>query len=701
MEYKSLTALTIIALFILSFAPLHVASGRQPAGTPRFSNEFIPRVPGLSGIQPPLIGAPTGLASYGDAGQTQTQSVMGSLTINSLTLGPSFFPNGTLFTNGTASLQENAVAWVAGHGEYWTQNVLIIYQPNFSVTQVELINNIWNFTSATIDPMNPADVFGNGTTQQFNRNLGFYYFVDPVVYNLTMPFTVNLTMTLVDGNGAATVVFGYTIRSGSGQTYKGAYDKVTLFPNQKSVSSYYQIGGFASIGLASDLEYVFGGPGGGSFVYIMDINGFMELYSMQDSQYVPVKDAFSFGSDTAEYSVGANVVRSLGNPSVPEGQLEEGDLTLYQLWPTGTSTSLSYSVDYASGTVTLRGQVFYSQYSSGSPIVPVSGVTVQEEINNKVVSSTTTLGDGSYRLTWKPNQTGTYFVSVTYTGSTSLEQSTQQVEFSVSSINITGTPNQAVELFLNNSDILVQTGSELMVPVAQGTTVALTAPQIFQLYAEQRVRQVFMGVGPIGDLDYRSYSLMGNQSLHVAANFEAQYYLSVEDAFSVPQSGWYNAGTIINLSSPTYALTYGNPQERWVFDEWSDNGSMFNTSSIEFRLTSPVSAAAYYSLQYLVDVNTTEGASTFWMDKGSNLTLSAPKSIGGLATKQFEDWVGTYNSTQNEITVTVESPITETARYSTSYTSVYALVIIALLIGLGVGALIKRSKPKTGDPTPS
>jgi hypothetical protein len=697
MEFKSIVALTIIAFFALSFVPLHSASGKRSSEAPRFSDEFIPRLPGLTGIQPPLIGAPTGLASYGDAGQTQTRSVMGSLSINSLSLGPSFFSNGTLFTNGTASLQENGVAWVTDHGEYWTQNVLIIYQPNSSLTQVELINNIWNFTSPTVDPMNPAYVLGNGTTQQFNSKLGFYYFVDPVVYNLTAPFTVNLTMTLVNGGGASSVLFGYSIRSG-GQLYSGVYDKVTLFPGQKSVSSYYQIGGFAPIGLASDLEYVFGGPGGGSYVYVLGVDGSMQLYSMQGSQYVPVRDAFSFGSDTAEYSVGANVVRSLENPEAPQGQLEEGDLTLYQLWPTGTSTSLSYSIDYASDTVTLRGQVFYSQYSSGSPMVPASGVTVQEDVNNRVVSSTSTQSDGSYELSWTPNQTGTFFVSVAYTGSTALEQSTQQVEFSVSSVNITGTPQQTVELFLNNSEILAQTGSVLMVPVAQGTSVTLTAPQAFELYAQQGIRQVFMGIGPVGDPNYRLYTFMGNQSLRTAANFETQYYLHVEDAFAPPQSGWYDSGAIINLSSPTYVTTLGNPRQRWVFDEWSENGSMYNTSSIQFRLMSPVSVTAYYSLQYSVSLNTTLGASTFWLDKGSNLTLLAPKPVSGLVSKQFKGWVGTYNSSQSEFTVVVESPISESAEYTTSYTAVYAVILVALFLGLGVGVAVRRSRLKPVSP---
>ncbi len=704
------------------------AAANRPYGSPFPLKEhaFIPRLPGLTGISPPLIAAPVGLASYGTSGSVSTNSVLGSMTIKSLDLGLSAFPNGTVFTNASGAIIVDAVLWIPGHGVYWVQNALFLYTPNASLDETEFLNNVWNFTSATNAPLKSSDISGNGVAQAFTPREGYYYYVDPTVFNLTLPYTVNITMNLVPVNGAAGVQFGYSIRSGNGKEYTGTYDTVTFFPHSQNANPYIRIGGFAPNGLESDLEYVLVGPGGGSYVFVNGVNAVESLYYGTTSSYTlgsgkgytPVKDGYSYGTDIAEASVLDTSSRLLNPTGVPEAVIGPGSTSLYQLWPTEVASSLSYSSNYGAGSVQLSGELSYPTYSSGVPEVPVAGMPVELSVNGQPVANTTTGPEGAFTVSWQPNSTGIYSLDALCPGSTAFLESSQQLRFVVSSLNITGAPGANVTLQINSTIFKEHTGSVLYIPVPSGSSLVLTAAR--ETSVEPGTRTVLTGLGAVGSISNNSVFtggpplstvvIGGQLPEKLQASYVTQYYVSVSEQFGQNISAWYDSGSTVSFSAPSSVTVSSG--SIWTFGGWQvgpmtgSNAqpgafgigpSLVNRTSLQYSVRSPFSASAIYTHFYLVQITTPQGTSSEWLRAGSTLNLSAPASTGGfLSSSKFSGWTGTSSSSAPSFSLIVNSPIHESASYTTSLTGSYilagALAIVGLLIGLAIGRVTSRSR---------
>ncbi|MEM0322269.1 MAG: thermopsin family protease, partial [Thermoprotei archaeon] len=490
--------------------------------------DVIPRVPRLTGVQQPLSSsAPTGLASYGEPTPITASSVMGSITVSEEGIGPDIYPNFTLFNLGLATLQENAVLWIPGYGEYWTQNVIFIYAPNSTFAQLEAIDNMWNFSSPTVDPMNPADIKGNGTAVPFNPQLGFYYYIDPTVYNITtLPYTINLTMSLAQSaTGAATVLFSYTIKNGS-NTYTKTYDKVTLYPQAKPQPSYYKIGSNTPIGLPSDLEYVLGGPGGGTYAYYINITATEGLYyapTGSNGGYIPVPQAYSAGSDTAEEVFDVSVTRNLQNPSSPLATLKANAPytyeSTYQLWPAPTTLTLATQPNYQQGLLTLQGQLVYPTTSNGAPTLPAQNAVVTLEVNGQTLTTTTTNTQGEYVLTWTPKAPGIYNLVVAYQGTTALAPAAQTTSIGVTALSVDAPPDQTLELTLNTTPLYVQGATTIFIPLLQGQSLTVTAPTHYYPQPNTGVRLVFQGFNTPNNM---SVVLTPNTPTSITAHFQKQ-----------------------------------------------------------------------------------------------------------------------------------------------------------------------------------
>ena len=229
--------------------------------------------------------------------------VMGVVNITSMTIGSSYLPNGQYLTSGNASLQLNAVV----DGVFWAQDVILFHQVANNKFEATLVLNLWNFTGPFTSKFN-----GSVATYQ---GLGVVCYEGPT-YTITLPSSISLYMYI---NGS-TLYFAYKINNISGVFYKAP------------LGGEFLIGGFSLAGVPNDLEFVFGGPGGGSVVD-MSLDGTMNLYFMQNGKLSLVPYAYSIGFDTAESVVGIQSNSNLTNLWKPNVILSSGPDDAIVLWP--------------------------------------------------------------------------------------------------------------------------------------------------------------------------------------------------------------------------------------------------------------------------------------------------------------------------------------------------------------------------------
>jgi hypothetical protein len=107
---------------------------------------------------------------------------------------------------------------------------------------------------------------------------------------------------------------------------------------------------------------------------------------------------------------------------------------------------------------------------------------------------------------------------------------------------------------------------------------------------------------------------------------------------------------------------------RYVFSSWSDGGGISHSMNAQ---SSPATYTANFTTQYFLttavnpagtgSVNPASG----WYNGASPVQITATPSIG----YQFSNFTGTINSTSNPLTVTMNSPVTETANFTDTLTS--------------------------------
>jgi hypothetical protein len=546
-RYAILIAILILILF--SFSALtgetaqgYSASSKSPDGlinhlTNSESNTFLkhaffPKETRLQDVQPLSGFAPAGIASYGSNGSiVRTNSVRGLTSVGEIGLGyfSAVLVNGTTavpyFGSGNATLQENSVLWLGSLGAYWTQNVLSITENTLSSYTLQLINNIWNFTSLNSN-MNPSGIKGTGDVQCIllsGQTSCAYITVDSSLFRVIAPFNVTLTMTIGGNVGATDVLFQYQIQDSSGKDLTGQYDNATLFPQSSKVSSYFQIGGESPVSellpggttltLPSDLELVFGGPGGGSSVFVNSISGSQELLYYNGTSYVPVPDAYSVGSDTGEQASGIAVTPNLANPFLPTSNLNTGFISSQKLWPIPITFILSGDYnEVSSGYLDLQGEALYStNAASNTSVQPAASLPVQESASG---TSKVTNANGGFDFLFKPTHTGTYHDSIYYSGSVAFEKGNMSVQIAVSAINLVGANGGLVIASFNSSQSIIQNKSTILVPVLQGTTIVVTFQNVS--YSGNQSEQ-FLGFS-----SQNSVVLNGNYPQNVTASFSQQ-----------------------------------------------------------------------------------------------------------------------------------------------------------------------------------
>jgi hypothetical protein len=233
------------------------------------------------------------------------------------------------------SIQQNLVdynVYEKGHsGEYWAQDVPVLKQAGAGVFKVQLVDNIWNFSSPKARMAGP--VAGNqlGLCKSSGGAPTYYYCTASLSLTVALPMEIKMvTVTTTATSGASSVEFGIWVYHAGVLVNGEFYDQVSFSGSAASAPAFL-VGGTNPLGLYNDAETVLCGPGGGKSIVISSISARMsESYAISPSSsaLTPVPHAWSAGADTAETVSG--VVMS--SPSSGFGQANTGTDNNIQLW---------------------------------------------------------------------------------------------------------------------------------------------------------------------------------------------------------------------------------------------------------------------------------------------------------------------------------------------------------------------------------
>lgn len=181
------------------------------------------------------------------------------------------------------------------------------------------------------------------------------------------------------------------------------------------------------------------------------------------------------------------------------------------------------------------------------------------------------------------------------------------------------------------------------------------------------------GGPPLAGLTSYTFNVV---SAHTAVfNWQEQFYLTVNSSYDSPSgAGWYNAGTTATATLSNGAIS-GGTGTQYVFTGWGSDASGTTLTSDALTMDSPKTATANWKTQYYLATSANFGSvnpDSGWQDAGSNVTLSstAPSVLSG-ERYVWGNWTGTgvnsYTGTNVQITLTMNSPVNETASWNHQY----------------------------------
>ncbi len=311
------------------------------------------------------VSFPMGVSTFPLTGVIYTKEVEGTVNVSSLSIGESFFSNGQPFQSGNASLQLNSMV----DGLFWAQDVALVCQESPNTFGIRMVVNFWNLTG-------PFSIkVTNGTVTSY-QGLGVICYLGPNV-TVTTPFQLSLFMT----ENRSGISFGFSY-NGHNRTYY-------FVP----VSGTFQIGGYSKLNLPNDLEFVWGGPGGGSIVPI-SVNARSELLYESGGRMVIPTETFSIGFDTGESAEGINVNADISNVFSPKVQETVGSDDPKVLWPIPPTLTVSQDNGNVNVTVSVNGKPIPDQQveiETGLPLSPIAtslttsnGVATFHNINSSI-----------------------------------------------------------------------------------------------------------------------------------------------------------------------------------------------------------------------------------------------------------------------------------------------------------------------------
>jgi len=177
------------------------------------------------------------------------------------------------------------------------------------------------------------------------------------------------------------------------------------------------------------------------------------------------------------------------------------------------------------------------------------------------------------------------------------------------------------------------------------------------------------------------------QSGIYAANYQRQYLLTIESAYSEPEgAGWYDEGSTASISISSVT----EPTIRRHFVGWSGDYTG-NEKTASFIVSTPKAIKANWRSEYLLTIESAYGEpkGAGWYDEGTPATISVPESFGVLVRHFFTGWSGDMTAGAPTAMLMVDSPITVTAEWRTDYTYLILLIVGSIVIaGILIGIII-------------
>ncbi|BCU68564.1 thermopsin [Sulfolobales archaeon HS-7] len=250
---------------------------------------------------------PMGITAYSLFSDIYTNFVEGEINISRLFIGNDILPGYGYFGTGNASLQLNAMI----DGLFWSQNVFLVQQISNHSYKITPIVNFWNLSG-------PIYLNGNKTVYD---GLGVLCYQGKSFY-VSMPASLSLFMNI-----STTLQFGYR------------YNNITRIYYSIPIRGTFQIGGISLAGIPNDLEFVWGGPGGGSCAQL-SLNATSNLYYNNHGKTSLFPETLSIGFDTAETVSGVHVSANLKNLLSPYALENNGKDNPEVLWPVPPNITL-------------------------------------------------------------------------------------------------------------------------------------------------------------------------------------------------------------------------------------------------------------------------------------------------------------------------------------------------------------------------
>jgi hypothetical protein len=199
----------------------------------------------------------------------------------------------------------------------------------------------------------------------------------------------------------------------------------------------------------------------------------------------------------------------------------------------------------------------------------------------------------------------------------------------------------------------------------------------------------------------------------VTANYQLQNFLKVSvDPLGIASAsgeGWYLPTDSVTVG-PVPSSISGGDGTRYVFQQWTIDSAPASGNSVEITMDSSHTVVAHYGTQYLLtassDYGIVEGGG--WYDAGSTATLSVTTEVDtSFGAKQvFQKWTGDMESSSSTTAITMNSPHTLRAVWTTDSTILYATIALAICaafavgIGLTMFAILKLREPRPPAPVP-
>jgi len=214
---------------------------------------------------------------------------------------------------------------------------------------------------------------------------------------------------------------------------------------------------------------------------------------------------------------------------------------------------------------------------------------------------------------------------------------------------------------------------------ANSTLVNVTAPPIVSISSDTQYRFSYWDVdGNSQGLGVNPITIHMNANHTATAHYVKQYRLLMSTNFGTTSpsvgSHWYDENSVVGISATAPSVI---PGERYVWLGWTGTGTisytgMNNPSSV--TMNSPINETAAWSHEYRLTMATNFGTTSpsvgeHWYSAGTVVPIQAfaPSVVTG-ERYVWNGWTGTgtisYTGTANPSSVTMNSPITETASWT-------------------------------------